>query len=44
MTERSDRLDRQNRLAKSWRGRFNMTHGATMGTRCQARAIAREAR
>ena len=28
-------------LAKSWRGAFNMTHGATMGGHAVAHAIAR---
>ena len=28
-------------LAKSWRGAFNMTHGATMGGHVVAHAIAR---
>jgi acetyl-CoA C-acetyltransferase len=28
-------------LAKSWRGSFNMTHGATMGGHAVAHAIAR---
>ena len=28
-------------LAKSWRGAFNMTHGATMGGHAVAHAVAR---
>jgi acetyl-CoA C-acetyltransferase len=28
-------------LAKSWRGRFNMTHGATMGGHAMQHAMSR---